>query len=73
MDKLAKYREIVRKVISEYTTHKPYHGQIDVGAIIDSERDLPKAAAKLSLPSPTGRLGWNPSCTWLYSAYRHYW
>lgn len=39
MDKLAKYREIVRKVISEYTTHKPYHGQIDVGAIIDSERD----------------------------------
>ncbi|WP_248277739.1 XisI protein [Brasilonema sp. UFV-L1] len=35
MDKLTKYREIVRKVISEYTTHKPYHGQIDVGAIID--------------------------------------
>ena len=38
MDKLAKYREIVRKIISEYATHKPYHGQIDVRAIIDSER-----------------------------------
>ncbi len=38
MDKLAKYREIVRKIISEYATHKPYHGQINVRAIIDSER-----------------------------------
>ncbi|MBF2005045.1 MAG: XisI protein [Chlorogloeopsis fritschii C42_A2020_084] len=39
MDRIAKYREIVRKVICEYATHKPYHGQIDVGAIIDSEGD----------------------------------
>ncbi|QSJ20583.1 XisI protein [Nostoc sp. UHCC 0702] len=39
MDKLAKYREIVREVISEYATYKPYHGQIDTGAIIDCERD----------------------------------
>lgn len=39
MDKLAKYREILRKVISEYATHKPDHGQIDTGAIINSERD----------------------------------
>jgi hypothetical protein len=39
MDKLALYREIVRQVIYEYATHKPYHGQIDVGPIIDSERD----------------------------------
>ena len=39
MDKLAKYREIVRQVIFEYATHKPYHGQIDVAPFIDSERD----------------------------------
>lgn len=39
MDKLALYREIVRKVIFEYATHKPYHGQIDVEPIIDSEHD----------------------------------
>lgn len=39
MDKLAQYREIVRKVILEYATHKPYHGQIHVEAIIDTERD----------------------------------
>ncbi len=29
MNKLAKYRH-VRKVISEYATHKPDRGQIDV-------------------------------------------
>jgi hypothetical protein len=39
MDKLVKYRELVRQVISEYATHKPDHGKIDVQAIIDSEND----------------------------------
>ncbi|RUR76730.1 XisI protein [Chlorogloeopsis fritschii PCC 9212] len=39
MDRIAKYREIVQKVVREYATHKPYHGQIDIGTIIDSERD----------------------------------
>jgi XisI protein len=39
MDKLAKYREIVRKLILEYATHKPANGQIEPEPVIDSERD----------------------------------
>jgi len=40
MDKLAEYREIVKKLIFQYATHKPYHGKIEVEAIIDNERNL---------------------------------
>ena len=39
MDKLAYYRDIVRKLIFEYATHKPANGKIEVEAVIDSERD----------------------------------
>jgi hypothetical protein len=39
MDKLDRYREIVRRIIEEYASYKPSHGEIEAEAIIDRERD----------------------------------
>lgn len=39
MDKLERYRQIVRGLIEEYARYKPAHGQIETEAIMDSERD----------------------------------
>jgi hypothetical protein len=39
MDKLERYREIVRSLIEEYASYKPSHGQIETEAIVDPERD----------------------------------
>ncbi len=39
MDKLSNYREIVSRIIREYASYKPSHGQIETEAIIDSERN----------------------------------
>jgi len=39
MDKLTRYREIVGKLVEDYASHKPSHGQIDSYPVIDRERD----------------------------------
>ena len=39
MDRVERYREIVRRLIEEYASYKPSHGQIDTEAVIDPERD----------------------------------
>jgi hypothetical protein len=39
MDRVEHYREIVRRIIEEYASYKPSHGQIDTEAIIDPEKD----------------------------------
>lgn len=39
MDTVERYREIVRKLIHEYASYKPSHGQIETKAVIDSERE----------------------------------
>jgi hypothetical protein len=39
MDKLTRYREIVRRVIEEYASYKPSHGEIETEAIVDPVRD----------------------------------
>jgi hypothetical protein len=39
MDKLDRYREIVRRVIQEYASYKPSHGQIETEAVVDRDRD----------------------------------
>jgi hypothetical protein len=39
MDKLDRYRQIVRGVIEEYARHKPSHGQIESEAVVDPEKD----------------------------------
>ena len=39
MDKLERYREIVRRIIEEYASYKPSHGHIDTEAIVDREHD----------------------------------
>jgi hypothetical protein len=39
MDKLERYRQIVRRVIEDYASYKPSHGQIDAEAIVDPHRD----------------------------------
>src|SRR5262245_19550615 len=39
MDKLARYREIVCRVIGEYARHKPSNGQIETEAIIEPAKD----------------------------------
>ncbi len=39
MDRLERYREIVRRVIDEYASYKPSHGQIETEAIVDRDKD----------------------------------
>jgi hypothetical protein len=39
MDRIEQYRLIVRRLIEEYASYKPSHGQIDTEAIIDPDRD----------------------------------
>ena len=39
MDKLDQYRDIVTRLIEEYLRYKPSHGDVDVEAIVDRERD----------------------------------
>jgi XisI protein len=39
MDRVERYREIVRRVIEEYARYKPSHGRIDTEAIVDRARD----------------------------------
>lgn len=39
MDKLAHYRGIVRKLIDDYASYKPSHGQIETEAIVDPTKD----------------------------------
>jgi hypothetical protein len=39
VDKLDRYREIVRRVIEDYASYKPSHGEIDTEAIIDPVKD----------------------------------
>ncbi len=39
MDKLERYRDIVRRIIEEYASYKPSNGQIDTEAIVDREHD----------------------------------
>ncbi|WP_375497944.1 element excision factor XisI family protein [uncultured Nostoc sp.] len=40
MDKLARYRQIIRQLIFDYAIHKPANGQIETESVIDSEPDL---------------------------------
>lgn len=39
MDRIDRYREIVRGIIREYASYKPSHGEIETEAVIDPERD----------------------------------
>lgn len=39
MDRVERYRGIVRRVIDEYAQGKPSHGQIETEAIVDREKD----------------------------------
>jgi len=39
MDAIEKYRTIVRKVVNDYASYKPSHGQIETEVIIDPEKD----------------------------------
>src|SRR5262249_39322957 len=39
MDRGGRYRMIVRRLIEEYASYKPSHGQIESEAIVDPERD----------------------------------
>ena len=39
MDKVARYREILRRVIEEYASYKPANGEIETEAVIDPSRD----------------------------------
>ncbi len=39
MDKTEKYREIVKRLISDYAKYKPSHGQIDTEVIADIQND----------------------------------
>src|SRR5262245_28400929 len=39
MDKLERYRDIVRRLIEEYASYRPAHGRIETEAVVDRERD----------------------------------
>ena len=39
MDRVERYREIVRSLITQYARYKPSHGQIETEAIADRDRD----------------------------------
>ena len=39
MDRVERYREIVRRLVEEYAGYKPSHGQIESEAVIDPARD----------------------------------
>jgi hypothetical protein len=39
MDRVDRYREIVRRLIEDYARYRPSHGQIETEAIVDRERD----------------------------------
>ena len=39
MGKLERYREIVRRLVEEYASIKPSHGQIETEAVVDPERN----------------------------------
>jgi hypothetical protein len=39
MDRIEQYRLIVRRLIEEYASYKPSHGQIETEAIIDRDKD----------------------------------
>ena len=39
MDRVERYRQIVRRLVEEYARHKPSHGHIETEAIVDPQRD----------------------------------
>src|SRR5262249_11759095 len=39
MDRVERYRQIVRRLVEEYASYKPSHGEIDTEAIVDAEKD----------------------------------
>ncbi len=39
MAKLEKYRQLVREILTEYSSHKPSYGEVEVELILDPERD----------------------------------
>lgn len=39
MEKIDRYRQIVRRIIEEYASYRPANGQIDSEAIVDAVKD----------------------------------
>lgn len=39
MERLERYRQIVRRLVEEYASYKPAHGEIETEAVIDPARD----------------------------------
>lgn len=39
MDRIERYRQIVRRVMHQYAQYKPSHGEIETEAVCDPERD----------------------------------
>jgi hypothetical protein len=39
MDRVEQYRVIVQRLIEEYASYKPSHGEIETEAIVDRDRD----------------------------------
>ena len=39
MDKLTRYREVVRRLVEEYASHKPSVGDVDTYTMMDPDRD----------------------------------
>lgn len=39
MDRITHYRQVVRRLLEEYGSYKPSHGEIETEVVVDSEQD----------------------------------
>lgn len=39
LEKIQKYRIIIKQILSQYATYKPSHGEIEIQALFDTEHD----------------------------------
>ena len=39
LEKIQKYRTIIKQILGQYATYKPSHGEIEIQALFDTEHD----------------------------------
>ena len=39
LEKIGKYRAIIKQILSQYASYKPYYGDIEIQTLFDTEQD----------------------------------
>jgi hypothetical protein len=39
LEKIQKYRDIIKQILNQYATYKPSHGNIEIQTLFDTEHD----------------------------------